>query len=107
MVSATFDNLFTSFFLLDELSKRGIGVQVTIKQNRLENAAVPSKQRQKLKKVPCFSNYSCAASEKFIKRWSKAEKKTNELMAHPLMLCKKIGLVDLFDQFVATIRSKK
>ena len=31
---------FYLFFLLDELSKRGIGGQLTIRQNRFENAAV-------------------------------------------------------------------
>ena len=43
----TFDKIFTSFYLLNELSKRGIGGLVTIRQNRLENAAVPSKQTMK------------------------------------------------------------
>ena len=46
--SVTFDNLFISFPLLDELSKRGIESLVTIRQNRLENAAVPSKQTMKI-----------------------------------------------------------
>ena len=45
--SVTFDNFFTSFPLLDELSKRGIGGLGTIRQNRLENAAIPSKQAMK------------------------------------------------------------
>ena len=40
----TFDKLFASFSLLDELSKRGIRGLVTIRKNRLENAAIPSKQ---------------------------------------------------------------
>ena len=41
--SVTFDNLFTSFSLLDELSKGGIGDLDTIWQNCLERAAVSSK----------------------------------------------------------------
>ena len=45
--SVTFDKLFTSFPLLDELLKRGIGGLVTIRQNRLENETVPSKQAKK------------------------------------------------------------
>ena len=45
--SVTFDNLFISFPLLDKLSKRGIKGLVTIRQNCLENAAVPSKQTMK------------------------------------------------------------
>ena len=116
--------------LLEELSKRGIEGLVTIRQNRLENAAVPSKQRRKLKRgsydcstdtrvnavvfwhdtaiATCGSNYAGAAPESFIKRRSKAEKKkTNVLMAHALMLRnQKLGGVDLFYQFVATIPSK-
>ena len=39
----TFDNLFTSFPLLDELSKGGIGGLVTIRQNCLKSAAISSK----------------------------------------------------------------
>ena len=51
--SVTFDNLFTSFPLIDELSKRGIGGLVTIMQNCFENAAVPSKQtKKKMKRLP-------------------------------------------------------
>ena len=38
--SLTFDKLFTSLTLLDKLTKRGIGGHGTIRQNRLENAAV-------------------------------------------------------------------
>ena len=38
--SISFDNRFTSFLLLYELSKRGIGGQVTIRQNCLKKAAV-------------------------------------------------------------------
>ena len=89
--SVTFDNLFTSFLLLVELSKLGIGDQVTIRQNRLENVALPSKQTKKKTDkgsyecstdnrvnavvfwhdtaiVTCASNYSSAAPESFIKR---------------------------------------
>ena len=47
-LSVTFDNLFTSFPLLDELSKGGIGGLASI-------------------------NYAGAAPESFIKRWSKEE----------------------------------
>ena len=43
----TFDNLFTSLPLLDELSKRGIGGLETLRQNRLENTPVPTKQLMK------------------------------------------------------------
>ena len=43
----TFDNLFTSLPLLDELSKRGIGGLGTLRQNRLENTPVPTKQLMK------------------------------------------------------------
>ena len=42
--AVTFDKLFTSFSLLDELSTRGIRSLVTIRKNRLENAAVQSRQ---------------------------------------------------------------
>ena len=45
--SVTFDNLFISFPLLDELLKRGIEGLATTRQNRSENAAVPSKQTVK------------------------------------------------------------
>ena len=38
--SATIDNLFTFFPLLEELLKRGIGGQVFISLNCLENTAV-------------------------------------------------------------------
>ena len=134
--SVTFDNFFTSFPLLDDLSKRGIGGLGTIRKNRLENAAIPSKQAMKKTEkgfydcstdtcgnavvvwhdtaiVTCASNYAGAEPESFIKRWSKAEKKKiNVPMPHALMLYnQKMGGVDLFDQFVATyrarIRSKK
>ena len=43
----TFKNLFTSFPLLYELSKSGIGGLVNIWQNCLENAAVSSKRTMK------------------------------------------------------------
>ena len=43
----TFNNLFISFPLLDELSKGGIGGLVTIRQNLLKNAAVSLKQTMK------------------------------------------------------------
>ena len=58
--------------------------------------------------VTCASNYAGAALESFIKRWLKADKKkTNVSMAHALKLYdKKVGRLDLFDQFVATILSK-
>ena len=47
--------------LLDELSKRGIGGLVTIRQNRLENAAVPSKQTiKKLRRV----SYHCSTDNR-------------------------------------------
>ena len=45
--SVTFYNLFTSFPLLDELLKGGIGGMVTIRQKCLENAVVSSKQTMK------------------------------------------------------------
>ena len=45
--SVTFDNLFISFPLLDEISKRAIEGLVTIRQNPLENAAFLSKQTMK------------------------------------------------------------
>ena len=45
--SVTFDNFFTPFPLLDELSKQGVGGLGTIRQNRTENAAIPSKQAMK------------------------------------------------------------
>ena len=53
----TFDKLFTSFPFLEELSKRGIVGQVTIWQNRLENATVPSKQ---IKKKTKKGSYDCS-----------------------------------------------
>ena len=123
--SVTFDNFFTSFSLFDELSKRGIGGLGTIRQNRLENAAIPSKQAIKKTQmgsydcstdnlgnavvvghdtamVTCALNYAGAEPESFIKRWSKAEKKKiNVPMPHALMLYnQKMGGVDLFDRFL-------
>ena len=124
----TFDNFFTCFPLLNELSKGGLGGLVNSRQNCLEIAAVSSKQKmKKLRRnsycccidncvnavvfwndtaiAICASNYAGAAPESFIKRWSKAEKKkTNVLMTYVLMLYnKKMGGVNLFDHFVATI----
>ena len=57
--------------------------------------------------VTCTSNHAGAALENFIKRWSKADKKkTNESMAHALILhYQKMWRVVLFDQFFATILS--
>ena len=43
----TFDNLFTSLPLLDKLSKRCKGGLETLRQNRLENTPVPTKQLMK------------------------------------------------------------
>ena len=43
----TFDNLFTSFPLFDELSKFGMEDLVTVRKNSLGNAAVPSTQTKK------------------------------------------------------------
>ena len=59
--------------------------------------------------VACASNYAGATLECFIKRWLKEEKKkTNVLMSHALMMYnQKIVGVNLFDQFVATIYSKR
>ena len=59
--------------------------------------------------ITSAQNCAGAAPKSFIKRWSKAEKKkTSVLMAHALMLYnQKMRGVDLFDQFVATIRSKR
>ena len=58
--SVSFDKLFISFLLLDEISKRGIGGQVTITQNRLENAAVPSRQTKKTERGP----YGCSTGNR-------------------------------------------
>lgn len=45
------DNLFTSLDLLDNMSKKGIGVVGTMRQNRLSKLSVPSKQQaQKMKR---------------------------------------------------------
>ena len=38
------DNLFTSLGLMDHLSKKGIGVLGTMKQNRMNNLSLPSKK---------------------------------------------------------------
>ena len=45
--SVTLTIFLPLFPLLDELSKRGIGGLGTIRQNFLENAAIPSKQAMK------------------------------------------------------------
>lgn len=42
--SVTFDNLFTSFPLLQEMSEMGIGGTGTVRQNRLGKVPIPSKQ---------------------------------------------------------------
>ena len=42
-----FDKLFADFPLLDKLLKGGIRSLITIRQSRLENAAVSSKQTMK------------------------------------------------------------
>ncbi|KAK8387206.1 hypothetical protein O3P69_018089 [Scylla paramamosain] len=41
------DNLFTSLDLLDNMSKKGIGVIGTMRQNKLCNISLPSKQQAK------------------------------------------------------------
>ena len=43
-----FDNLFTSFPLLDKLTEKGIGGLGTIRQNRLQNA--PLKEEELVKR---------------------------------------------------------
>ena len=127
----TFDNLFPSLPLLDELSKRGIGGLGTLRQNRLENTPVPTKQLMKktirgsyqgatdnhgntvvvwhdTAVVTCASNYAEALPESFVKRWSKTKKKKADI-AIPnthLLYNQQMGGVDLFDKFVATYRAR-
>ena len=38
------DNLFTSLDLMDHLSKKGIGILGTMRQNRMNNLSLPSKK---------------------------------------------------------------
>ena len=106
----TFDNLFTSLPLLDELSKRGIGGLGTLRQNRLENIPVPTKQLMKktirgsyqgatdnhgntmviwhdAAVVTCASNYAKALPESFVKRWSKTKKRKLILQFQTLIFC--------------------
>ena len=106
----TFDNLFTSLPLLDELSKRGIGGLGTLRQNRLENTPVPKKQLMKktirgsyqgatdnhgntvvvwhdTAVVTCASNYAEALPESFVTRWSKTKKRKLILQFQTLIYC--------------------
>ena len=95
--SVTFDNLFTSLTLLNELTKQGIGGLGTIRQNRLENAAVSLKKNMKKTEsgtydcainnhknavvtwhdtaiVTCTSNYTAALPKSSVLWWSKIKK---------------------------------
>ena len=105
----TFNNLFTSLPLL-ELSKRGIGGLGTLRQNRVENTPVPTKQLMKktirgsyqgatdnhrntvvvwhdTAVVTCASNYAEALPESFVKQWSKTKKKKLILQFQTLICC--------------------
>ena len=106
----TFDNLFTSLPLLDMLSELGIGGLGTIRPNRLQNAAVASKQVMKKTTrgsydcavddhgnavvvwhdaaiVTCASNYAASQPVTSIKRWSKTQKKKSVFLCHMLRNC--------------------
>ena len=127
--SVTFDHLFTFFPLLDEFSKRGIKGLITIRQNRVENAAVPSKETmRKTEKGFCdcstdnrgnavvfwhgtaiatYIQVMVALHQRALLNGGRQKKKNNVLVAHALMLyIQKMGRVGLFDQFVATYRAR-
>ena len=133
--TVTFDNLFTSLPLLDELTDLGIGGLGTLRQNHFNGVPVANKTTLAKKSrgsydfatddknlvvtwldnkaVTCTTNYLTCNPVSTAKRWSKSAKKRIDVpMMKPFEdYNKKMGGVDLFDQFVSTyrirIRSKK
>ena len=133
--TVTFDNLFTSLSLLDELTELGIGALGTLQQNHFHGAPVANKTTLAKKPrgsydfatngknlvvswldnkvVICATNYVTCNLVSTDQRWSKSAKKQIDVaMSKPFEDCsKQMGGVDLFDQFVfiyrVRIRSEK
>ena len=133
--TATFDNLFTSLSLLDELTELGIGALGTLQQNHFHGAPVANKTTLAKKPrgsydfatygknlvlswldnkgVTCVTNHVICNPVSTAQRWSKpAKKRVDVPMPKPFEnYSNQMGGADLFDQFVSTyrvrIRSKK
>ena len=113
--TVTFDNLFTSLPLLDELTELGIVACGTLRQNRYHGAPVANKTTlaKKLKGSYVFAtNYVSCNPVSTAQRWSKSAKKRADVLTKPFEdYNKQMSGVDLFDQFVSIyrvrIRSKK
>ena len=133
--TVTFDNLFTSLPLLDDLTELGIGALSTLQQNRFHGAPVANKTTPAKKPrgsydfatdgknlavswldnkvITCAISYVTCNPVSTAQWWSKSAKKQVDVpMPKPFEDCnKQIGGVDLFNQFVSTyrvrIRSKK
>ena len=133
--TVTFDNLFTSLPLLDELAELGIGALGTPLQNCFHGTPVANKTTLAKKPrgsydfategknlvvswldnkvVTCATIYVTCNPVSTAQRWSKlAKKRVDVPMPKPLEdHNKQMGSVDIFDQFVSTyrvyIKSKK
>ena len=132
----TFDNLFTSLPLLDQLSAAGIGGTGTARENRIPKDCIltPSAKMNKLKRgsissvctedvalvrwtdnksVTMMSNTHGVEPMQKVTRWSRQEKKkvTVDMPYSVAVYNRTMGGVDLHDQFVSSyrirIRSKK
>ena len=130
--TVTFDNLFTSLALLDEVTELGIGALGTLQRNRFHGAPVVNKttlakkpkgsyefatDRKNLvvtwmdnEVVTCATNYvgdyvTCNPVST-AQWWSKSAKKRVDVpVPKPFEDCNKQTCgVDLFDQFVSTYR---
>ena len=126
--TVTFDNLFTSLPLLDELTELGIGALGTLQQNRFHGAPVANKITLAKKPtgsydfvtdgknlvvswldnevVTCATNYVTCNPVSTAQRWPKsATKRVDVPMLKPFEdYSKQIGGVDLYGQFVSTYR---
>ena len=133
--TVTFDNLFTSLSLLDELTELGIGVLGTLQQNHFHGAPVANKTTLAKKPrgsydfatdgknlvlpwldnegVTCVTNHVTCNPVSTAQRWSKpAKKRVDVPTPKPFEnYSNQMGGADLFDQFVSTyrvrIRSKR
>ena len=133
--TVTFDNLFTSLPLLDELTELGIGALATLRQNHFHGAPVANKTTLAKKPrgsydfatdgknlvvswldnkvVTCATNCVTCNPVSTAQRWSKSAKKRVDVpMPKPFEdYNKQMGGADLLDQFVSIyrvrIRSKK